>query len=1080
MPGPKTQALLAYLAARPRTYRRQELYDQFCANADDPAAALRWHLSRLRRWLGAPLVVAEDESVRFNHEAARVDSVEFAQTLSGDLSPQSEASRAAAVDAYHGEFLAGAALPDMPEFELWLLGERTRLHEYYERGLSELIARLIAVARYADAIARAQQLVQANPLLEQAHARLIWLYAQTGQRHAALQQFDIARDWLRRELAVEPTAEFQALREAVLAGRPGPALAPASAAAHGDWRQTTDFVGREAELAHLASAWDAARAGRGSALLIEAEAGGGKTRLVSEFVQPLAASDAAIMLSGQCYESTRALPYRPWIDVLESRLAQLSDQALRTLSPFWLEQLARLVPTLNARLSRRAATAAPTAGVEVEHLFGAVNAMLSSPSPRPLLIFIDNLQWADEASLRLFQSVARRSRNASTLLIGTFRSEEAADSPALQSLLGDLRRDGLTHLRLAPLSLEAIATLTATLWPRLPEGYRPHVCALLAHATGGNPLFVSEVLRELAHGAEMPRAVPVPASVRELIQRRLRALPASAQQVVEAMAVADSPLTLAEAQQASARSEDEAVAALDSGLRSGLLLAQGERAARYDFSHDLLREAVVVQLSDVRRCLLHRRLASMLAQQAGRIPTTQRDELAGRIVRHALAGDAAPLVLAWAPAAAQHAQRLGAYADALAHYEAAADALAQLHADDERGSRRELELLLKRAEMQYHLGRRADERVLLEQAAGLLACDPHADLEAEYHLREAAFLNSTNADERAYQSAQQAYETYVRLEEPRRAAEALHYAGDAEQSRGDARAALALNEQSLALYRQARDRRGEARLLAEIGWALVDLGEIERALTYLAQALQICEQQGDVAGGAYAAFVMAVAWSFYYRADKIRAYALQARQGFQSMGNDAAAARAQLYLAVSDYAEVKLDTARENFLRTFEQAQAAGDGWCEGWCGQMLGRLAVQGGDLAHAEHWLMHAYELRRAHHEAHNTVSDLAWLGRLCLAQAQPAQALAHTSEAMARLGQISAQAHVWELQDVYLAHAEALSAGRADASPFIQNAYQHLKHIADGIADPATRECLCTYPTNARIIAAWQRGYPKPFPD
>jgi len=72
------------------------------------------------------------------------------------------------------------------------------------------------------------------------------------------------------------------------------------------------------------------------------------------------------------------------------------------------------------------------------------------------------------------------------------------------------------------------------------------------------------------------------------------------------------------------------------------------------------------------------------------------------------------------------------------------------------------------------------------------------------------------------------------------------------------------------------------------------------------------------------------------------------------------------------------------------------------------------------------------------------------------------------------------VWELQDVYLAHAEALSAGRADASPFIQNAYQHLKHIADGIADPTTRECFCTYPTNARIIAAWQRGYPKPFPN
>src|SRR5205823_4394197 len=137
-PGPKTQALLAYLAARPRTYRRQELYDLFCANADDPAGALRWHLSRMRRWLGAPLVVAEEEGVRFNHAAAWVDSVEFAQTLSGDLTTQTEASLVTAVDSYRGEFLAGMALPDMPEFELWLLGERTRLHEYYERGLSEL------------------------------------------------------------------------------------------------------------------------------------------------------------------------------------------------------------------------------------------------------------------------------------------------------------------------------------------------------------------------------------------------------------------------------------------------------------------------------------------------------------------------------------------------------------------------------------------------------------------------------------------------------------------------------------------------------------------------------------------------------------------------------------------------------------------------------------------------------------------------------------------------------------------------------------------------------------------------------
>src|SRR5205814_7351452 len=107
--------------------------------------------------------------------------------------------------------------------------------------------------------------------------------------------------------------------------------------------------------------------------------------------------------------------------------------------------------------------------------------------------------------------------------------------------------------------------------------------------------------------------------------------------------------------------------------------------------------------------------------------------------------------------AAQHAKALGAYGDALAHYEAAADALARtplVDAGDH--ARQQIALLLKRAEMLYQLGRRADERVLLEQAAGLLAREPHAELEAEYHLREAAFLNSTNAYERAYQSAQRA------------------------------------------------------------------------------------------------------------------------------------------------------------------------------------------------------------------------------------------------------------------------------------------------------------------------------------
>jgi hypothetical protein len=105
--------------------------------------------------------------------------------------------------------------------------------------------------------------------------------------------------------------------------------------------------------------------------------------------------------------------------------------------------------------------------------------------------------------------------------------------------------------------LPAIAEITMQLWPALPAGYRPHVCDMILLATGGNPLFVVEILRELAHTTEIPSVLPVPETINELIRRRLKRMPEGGRQVVEAMAVLGSPTTPAQAQQASGRSEEE-------------------------------------------------------------------------------------------------------------------------------------------------------------------------------------------------------------------------------------------------------------------------------------------------------------------------------------------------------------------------------------------------------------------------------------------------------------------------------------------------------------------------------------------
>jgi DNA-binding SARP family transcriptional activator/tetratricopeptide (TPR) repeat protein len=1090
-PGRKTQALLAYLAMTRRMHARRELYERFCASADDPPAALRWHLNRIRRWISPAAIQVEGDRLQLSPQAARVDCFEFEHALGAGLKQQTVAELSTAVKLFRGDFLANLALPDAPEFELWVLGERARLRGLYERGLSELIAQLIAQEQFEAAILHAQQLVQSNPLLEQAHAHLIWLYAQTRQRQAALQQFERCRELLQRELAVEPMPELIALHADVRAGRLGRGLPTATAPAQAtfDLRQTAGFVGRDAELEKIAQLWQAARHGHGSVALIEAEAGGGKTRLAHEARRHLMeeSDSPVLLLVGQCYESTRALPYHPWIELLETRLAGLQEAALHRLSPFWLDQLTRLLPALAGRLERGPISAPSTDAGELERLFAAVSEFLFRlPGTPPMIIFVDNLQWADEASLRLFHFLARRIPQTFALLAGAFRTEELDEVPALQTLLSDLRRDSLLELRLAPLTLATITALAAQLWPNLPEGYRPHVCAMLAKATGGNPLFVTEVLRELAHTSEIPIDVPVPPTVHALIGRRLGKLTESGRQVLQAIAVLDLPVTLEQAQQTSGRSEEETVAAIDLGLRWRLLASEiPSRPTRYDFTHDLVREAVLSQLRDARRRLLHRRAATMVAEAAARVPPARRQELAGRITRHAIEGEVDLLVLTWAPLAAEHAKHLNGYTDALTAYEIAFEALTRLQAtnalDPAAAAHHQLELLLNRVDVLSQLGRRAEESALLQTAAQLLARQPAARLEAAFCLAQATYLSRTNDYASAVEWAQRAYEKYILLNDSVWAAKCLWVSGDAKQTLGENKTAIRLLEESLVLYRAVGDWRGANRCLTQAAGCLLDLGEMDAGLKQLEQCLELAEERSDLVARAGTCSVLTAAWNFYYHIEKVRLYAEETQRLYHELGNDRSAAQVLIFLASTYFSQGYFSQARVFVTQALNEAVPHKYGWLEGWSAHLLGRMELNSGELGAAEHWLHYAYQLRHKSGQAQNLISDLAWLGRLRLAQSRPAEALQSTSEALTRLEALREQVRVWETSDIFLCHAETLAAAgqEAQAKIYIQHAYQDLMQFAEQISDPQVKQNFLDAPLNVRIFTARESCRTWPYP-
>ena len=948
----------------------------------------------------------------------------------------------------------------------------------------------------AEAVQYARQLLQHNPLLEEAHGQLIWLYASTGQRHAALQQYEQCRALLQAELGIEPTHELQALKAAIatgqLARRPhqAPAILPTTTL------PTPDLVGRANEYARLQAAWSRAQTGQGNAIVIGATAGSGKSRLVAEMARHL--PETAVFI-GHCYESTRTLPYQPWTDILETHLQRLDETALQQLPLTTLVYVSRLLPGLTRWLP---ASTPATPGItdEPERLFTAVVDFLAHPPSLnhnpisdqglplanvPRLFFLDDLQWADEASLRLLHYFSQRVARFPWLLIGAYRTEETAEAPALTMLLDDFTRRDIPRLALSPLSATDIEELAVHIWPQIAPGYRRHIAAMLAQTTGGNALFVTAVLHELAAADHTPVELPVPATVQDLIQRRLRRLPQGSRQVLEALAVLGSSASLAQLQQMSARSDEELAQALEWGLQWDLLTEETALSpATYQFHHDLLREAVYATLSTVRRQRLHRRAAQWLARLAQRHPETGQQEMAPRILYHARRGEAFDQIFVWAPLAAGHAGELFAYRDALHALDMMRDAFSQLQFlpdfDLDTAEPVLFEQLLWWLAHSWMLGKSSDEeQAVLQQAQALLARHPSPLRAAKLQFVTAQIMLPF---EEAIPVMQEVYRKFWQLGELPLAAKALSVAASSSITISRNRNGRSLYEQALALYRQAHDVAGEIHCLTGLAWTAVNLGEIALALRHSQEALTISQEWGDKLGQAQALYSLAAAWTFYHAPEKMAAPAAEAQALYSQMGFHRRAIRPYLTLGAVADARGNWHEALAMYEDALKQATTFEDSWVAGWAAQLAGRIYLHEGQLDMAAARLQQAQLRRLKSGERQNQVSDLAWLGRLALAQGDKAAALQYTAQAVYLLDTFRGEFYVWEQPDVLMCRAEALTAASEEkaAMEIASRALKTLHQFAQQIGNPEVLAQFMAYPLNARVETAAARQQISFWPD
>jgi class 3 adenylate cyclase len=488
--------------------------------------------------------------------------------------------------------------------------------------------------------------------------------------------------------ADEVLAVLESLSEQVERGEVVAPAEPAAATPIGRVAWGT-FVGREREMEQLKGRLADAFSGLGSVVMVVGEAGIGKTRLLQEFAT-YARLRGAQVLWGAAYEGEARLPYGPFAEALRDYVSRTSVETLRRAVTEGSSVLAHLAPELRAKLPDLPEPPPVAAEAEAYRLFQEVTEFLKNASTSaPLVLVLEDLQWADKGTCSLLQHLARRLAGARLLVAISCREAELEPGHPLRECLPHLRREsGFWELPLKGLRESEVRELVTVLAEH--EVPRPLVLAL-HQETEGNPFFVQETLKHLietevlyqeegrwASKATTISDIGLPGSVRDVMERRLSGLSEECRRLLQVGSVLGRRFSLSLAQRVADLDEEVTLRAVEEALAAQVVWEQRqERRTYYQFSSTLLRENLYARLSAPRRERLHLRAAQALEEA---YPDRLEEYAAELAYHYREAGEGAPAETAyrWAVKAAQQATAAYAPAEAVSLYSSAlelADAL---------------------------------------------------------------------------------------------------------------------------------------------------------------------------------------------------------------------------------------------------------------------------------------------------------------------------------------------------------------------------------------------------------------------
>jgi DNA-binding SARP family transcriptional activator/tetratricopeptide (TPR) repeat protein len=928
-------ALLGYLVVERRSVARGFLAALFW-----PDEAPSKGRSNLRRELHNLAQILPGCWEMDRQAVAFVPSPEVAIDLYTFLQLEAEERWGEAAELLGGEFLEGLSLDDNLEFENWLLGERERWRGRAEAVLTRVIEGHTRRGRYADALFHTRRLLQLAPWNERAHRQAMRLLAWTGQRGAALRQFANCKQTLWDELGVQPAGETTVLCQQIQAGELDlPPQLPTFLTEEGA-RHRVDrplFVAREPELAQLDRFLNGVLAGRGRVIFVTGGPGRGKTALLDAFAQrAMQAHPDLLIASGSCTAySDVGDPYLPFRDVMAmlsgdveakwdaGAITRDHAQRLWATLPLVVQALLDHGPHLldilvpGAALLSRAVVAEPAGApwlprlrahvkrlgtmsreVEQSYLFQqATNVLRTVAREQPLLLMLDDIQWADAASISLLFHLGRRVAGADSrvLIACAYRPEEVAMGRAGPSTLRQAgpersrraqdgtgsprRRSGQAGQAQRHSLVRALSEFKRTfgdVWVdlgqadrregrrfidalldaepnRLAEGFR----ATLFHRTEGHPLFTVELLRAMQERGDLLRDEDgcwiegpglnwetLPARVEAVIEERIDRLDPELRQILTIGSVEGEAFTARVVAQVEKMAERPLLHRLSQDLerRHRLVREQEEvqsirgRLARYRFRHVLFHEYLYKQLSPGERRLLHGDVATVLEK----LHEGQLDEIAVQLAHHFHRAGDCDRALRYFVLAAERAAHLYAHDEAITHYTRAIEVADRVSLGAVSLAKLHRGHGLACERLGEFDGARADHEAILRiaRAAGERRTEWRALLDLGKLWASRDYNQTRDCFERALELAR-------RMEDPAALADSLNWMGNWHANAEDPLKAVEYHQAALEMVEELGDRQDLANTLDLLGLAHLLAGDLTAGVRTYDRAIALCRELDD-------------------------------------------------------------------------------------------------------------------------------------------------------------------------------------------------------------------------------------------